>query len=44
LEPNSDGRQIYKEISPDENEKVISKNYNSAFKDTDLREYLNVKA
>lgn len=41
LEPNSDGWQIYKEISPDENEKIISKNYNSAFKETGLKEYLN---
>jgi len=41
LEPNSDGWMIYKEIKPDVNEKVICKNYNSAFKGTNLKEYLD---
>lgn len=43
LEPNSDGWKIYKEISPNSNEKVITKNYNSAFKETNLKEYLDNK-
>ncbi|MDF2880486.1 MAG: amidase [Clostridiaceae bacterium] len=43
LEPNSYGWRIYEEISPAENEKVINKNYNSAFKNTCLKEYLNSK-
>ena len=41
LEPNSDGWQIYGEISPNASEKIICKNYNSAFKGTSLKEYLN---
>lgn len=43
LEPNSDGWKIYGEIGPNTNEKVICKNYNSAFKETILKEYLNSK-
>lgn len=43
LEPNSYGWRIYEEISPAVNEKVISKNYNSAFKNTCLKEYLHSK-
>lgn len=43
LEPNSDGWQIYGEISPQKDELLISKNYNSAFKDTKLKEYLENK-
>lgn len=43
LEPQSVGWKIYKEISPEKNEKVISKNYNSAFKETNLKEYLDRK-
>jgi nicotinamidase-related amidase len=43
LEPNSEGWKIYGEISPNANEKVICKNYNSAFKETNLKEYLNNK-
>ncbi|MDV3427252.1 MAG: cysteine hydrolase [Bacillota bacterium] len=43
LEPQSTGWKLYKEISPDKNEKVISKNYNSAFKGTNLKEYLESK-
>jgi nicotinamidase-related amidase len=43
LEPNSYGWRIYEEISPAENEKVINKNYNSAFKNTCLKDYLDSK-
>ncbi|MBC8061030.1 MAG: cysteine hydrolase [Clostridiaceae bacterium] len=43
LEPNSDGWKIYREVSPNVNEKVICKNYNSAFKETGLKEYLDNK-
>jgi nicotinamidase-related amidase len=43
LELNSDGWKIYKEISPTTTEKVICKNYNSAFKETSLKEYLDNK-
>lgn len=44
LEPDSDGWKIYGEVSPNANEKVIRKNYNSAFKETNLKEYLNSKS
>jgi nicotinamidase-related amidase len=40
LEYNSDGWQIYKEISPQSDEKIFEKHYNSAFKLTGLKEYL----
>jgi nicotinamidase-related amidase len=43
LELNSDGWKIYEEISPTTTEKVICKNYNSAFKETSLKEYLDNK-
>ena len=43
LEPNSVGWKIYEEISPNSNEEVINKNYNSAFKETNLKEYLGNK-
>ena len=43
LEPNSEGWKIYEEISPIKNEQVISKNYNSAFKETTLKKYLQSK-
>ncbi|HEY8908869.1 MAG TPA: cysteine hydrolase family protein [Desulfosporosinus sp.] len=43
LEPHSDGWKIYEDISPNINETVISKNYNSAFKETSLKEYLDNK-
>ncbi|MBU3132607.1 cysteine hydrolase [Clostridium gasigenes] len=43
LEPNCDGWQIYKEVGPISGEKIITKNYNSAFKDTTLKEYLDNK-
>lgn len=41
LESNSEGWMIYGEITPNVNEEVISKNYNSAFKETNLKEYLD---
>ena len=41
FEQNSEGWKIYEEISPTTTEKVICKNYNSAFKDTSLKEYLD---
>ncbi len=43
LHPNTDGWNIYNEIGPNVDEKVITKNYNSAFKDTGLKEYLTSK-
>lgn len=44
LKPNSEGWKIYDEISPEAGEKIISKNYNSSFKNTELKEYLNKKS
>ncbi|WHX50971.1 cysteine hydrolase family protein [Paenibacillus woosongensis] len=43
LEPNTEGWQIYSGISPLANEKVINKKFNSAFKGTNLKEYLERK-
>lgn len=43
IEPNSDGWQIYEKIKPNSNEKIFFKNYNSAFKETNLYEYLKSK-
>jgi len=43
LEPGSEGWKIYGEISPNTNEEIINKNYNSAFKETDLKKYLESK-
>lgn len=43
LEPNSDGWQIFGEVSPNTNEKIINKTYNSAFKETILKKYLDDK-
>lgn len=43
LEPNTDGWEIYEDISPNANETVINKQYNSAFKETNLKEYLDRK-
>lgn len=40
LEKDSEGWQIYKELSPTSNEKVFDKHYNSAFRQTGLDEYL----
>lgn len=41
LERGSAGWEIYKELSPLSGEKVFEKHYNSAFRRTGLREYLN---
>jgi len=35
--------EIYKEIKPHSNEKIFNKKYNSAFKETGLKEYLDSK-
>ena len=43
LEPNSEGWKIYDEVSPNKNEVVINKTYNSSFKDTNLKIYLGNK-
>lgn len=43
LEPHSEGWQIFEDIEPNGNERVIRKNYNSAFKGTRLKEYLDGK-
>lgn len=39
----SDGWQIADEISPAKGEKIFDKKYNSAFKETELKEYLDSK-
>lgn len=41
LEHGSNGWTIYQEITPLPDEKVFEKHYNSAFRGTGLREYLN---
>ncbi|WP_026883444.1 cysteine hydrolase family protein [Clostridium akagii] len=43
LEPNSEGWKIYEEVSPNADEKIINKTYNSAFKETNLKQYLDNK-
>jgi nicotinamidase-related amidase len=43
LAPGSDGWQIYDKIKPMDSEKVFNKNYNSAFKNTGLKNYLEQK-
>lgn len=43
LERNTVGWSIYEDISPMDNEKVFDKQYNSAFRDTGLKEYLETK-
>ncbi|WP_217077762.1 cysteine hydrolase family protein [Clostridium baratii] len=43
LEANTDGWSIYNEIKPIGNEKIINKNFNSAFRGTELKEYLDKK-
>ena len=44
LEPFSYGWDVHKSIYPKAGEKIIRKTYNSAFKDTELEEYLNSKS
>lgn len=41
LEYNSPGWKVYKDIEPKNNEKLFNKKFNSAFKETGLKEYLN---
>ena len=43
LAPGTEGWQIYYKIKPAGTERVFHKNYNSAFKDTGLRDYLDTK-
>lgn len=43
LAMDSDNWQVYHELTPQENEKIFNKYYNSIFKDTELKEYLNRK-
>lgn len=43
LEYGSNGWQIYSTLSPKNDEKVFDKRYNSAFKKTGLKEYLDLK-
>lgn len=42
-ERGTDTWKIYNEIEPNTLDKIISKNYNSAFKETELKEYLDKK-
>jgi len=43
LERGSKGWQIYNQIAPIDGEKIIEKTYNSAFKNTELKAYLDEK-
>ncbi len=43
LEPGSKGWQIHNQITPIDGEKIINKQYCSAFKNTELKEYLDKK-
>jgi nicotinamidase-related amidase len=43
LEYGSDSWQIYDEIAPEMNERIFEKQYNSAFRKTGLKEYLESK-
>jgi len=43
LAMGSDNWQVYHELKPQENEKIFNKYYNSIFKDTKLKVYLNRK-
>lgn len=43
LAMGSDNWQVYHELKPQENEKIFNKYYNSIFKGTELKEYLNRK-
>ena len=43
LAMGNDNWQVYHELKPQENEKIFNKYYNSIFKDTKLKEYLNRK-
>lgn len=43
LEAGSDGWQIYHEIAPTHQDKIFDKTFNSSFKNTGLKEYLDSK-
>ena len=43
LEQGTKGWQIYNQIAPIDGEKIIEKTYNSAFKNTELKAYLDEK-
>ena len=43
LEEGSDGWKIYDKIAPETSEVVISKSYNSSFRKTELKKYLDDK-
>ena len=44
LATGSDNWQIYHELKPQENEKIFNKYYNSIFKNSGLKEYLDSKS
>ena len=44
LATGSDNWQVYHELKPQENEKIFNKYYNSIFKDSALKEYLDSKS
>jgi nicotinamidase-related amidase len=43
LEAGTSGWQVYNQISPKSGEKIVAKNYNSSFKNTELKAYLEEK-
>lgn len=43
LEKNTTGWEIYSKISPNQGEKVVLKYFNSAFRETELQQYLQSK-
>ena len=43
LATGSDNWQVYHELKPQKNEKIFNKYYNSIFKDSELKEYLDSK-
>ena len=44
LATGSDNWQVYHELKPQKNEKIFNKYYNSIFKDSGLKEYLDSKS
>lgn len=43
LVPGENGFEIYSKVAPEKDEKIFNKKYNSAFRKTGLREYLQEK-
>jgi nicotinamidase-related amidase len=43
LEAGTSGWQIFNQIAPKDGEKIVAKNFNSSFKNTELKDYLNEK-